>query len=98
MKSSQKIAIARRSLAAVAHACRAMCACCGWVRGLAVGEAREAHFGISPFFAMHFREKFRWGCSGPGFLPAGWVGVAFDASSLGVPVRFLWYLPVWLGV
>jgi len=35
MKSSQKIAIARRSRAAVAHACHAMCAGCGWQRRLA---------------------------------------------------------------
>src|SRR5262249_31406631 len=35
MKSSQKIAIARRSLAALAHVCRAMCACCDWLRHLA---------------------------------------------------------------
>jgi hypothetical protein len=35
MKSRQKIAIARRCLAAVAHACHAMCAGCGWLRRLA---------------------------------------------------------------
>src|ERR1700730_9537010 len=35
MKSGQKIAIARRCLAAVAHACRAMCAGCGGLRRLA---------------------------------------------------------------
>ena len=35
MKSGQEIAIARRSLAALAHACRAMCASCGWLRRLA---------------------------------------------------------------
>ena len=34
-KSGQRIAIARRSLAAVAHACHAMCAGCGWLRRLA---------------------------------------------------------------
>jgi hypothetical protein len=31
MKSGQEIAIARRSLAALAHACRAMGASCGWL-------------------------------------------------------------------
>jgi len=35
MKNGQKIAIARRSRAAVAHACHAMCASCGWLRRLA---------------------------------------------------------------
>src|SRR5258708_12940400 len=35
MKSRQKIAIARRCLAALAHACRAMCAGCGGLRRLA---------------------------------------------------------------
>jgi len=32
MKSSQEIATARRSVAAMAHACHAMCASCGWRR------------------------------------------------------------------
>src|SRR5215831_7756117 len=35
MKSGQRIAIARRSLAAVAHACHAIGAGCGWLRRLA---------------------------------------------------------------
>src|SRR5262249_15804884 len=35
MKSGQEIAIARRSLAPLAHACRAMCASCDWLRRLA---------------------------------------------------------------
>src|SRR5262245_59532831 len=35
MKSGQRIAIARRSRAAVAHACHAMCVGCGWLRRLA---------------------------------------------------------------
>jgi len=35
MKSSQEIAIARRSPTALAHVCHAMCAGCGCVRRLA---------------------------------------------------------------
>src|SRR5262245_926171 len=51
MKSGQEIAIARRSLAALAHACRAMCASCDWLRRLANASSRALdHFMGSAAF------------------------------------------------
>ncbi len=57
MKSGQEIAIARRSLAALAHACRAMGASCGWLMRLAnapgpakLGEQRP---GLQWFAPSH---------------------------------------------
>src|SRR5262249_56578307 len=69
MKSSQKIAIARRSLAALAHVCRAMCACCGWLMRLAnaPGPAKLDATGgsLRPPRAENAANFFRWTANAP---------------------------------
>jgi hypothetical protein len=55
MKSGQRTAIARRCLAAVAHACHAIGAGCGWLRRLANAPLEARHERTPPECLFDYR-------------------------------------------